>query len=325
MLMRRMCLVGGTFEVSFLTIEKITFEASKFKIIGEKTTSRQELADAIDVRVFQRITRLSRSAVDLLKKEMNEEFLVMFNDPDCGFGIMSTLLKLESGDRNRQVSVTTKGKFLQTPSTNYIYSMSRKEVRDAACMQIGDTGLIDYMLKLMTSVIVGRYNVYSDIAYFYNNVFLKYLNSKWVEVAVNIAIYTKQFVKEWLFKGELVQLPRQVKISGALCIEASISHWKLLDSSFACFVLDPVITNGAGIDLGSNSPKVGENKFEMCVNSVVSLFPLRVVPFYGLLKSRSHSIEVTEYSCLFLSSVSNGPLMTSKSKIPLMASKTRVL
>ncbi|TQD97976.1 hypothetical protein C1H46_016501 [Malus baccata] len=29
------------------------------------------------------------------------EFLVMFDDPDWGFGIMSTLLKLETGDRNR--------------------------------------------------------------------------------------------------------------------------------------------------------------------------------------------------------------------------------
>lgn len=29
------------------------------------------------------------------------EFLVMFDDPDWGFGIMPTLLKLETGDRNR--------------------------------------------------------------------------------------------------------------------------------------------------------------------------------------------------------------------------------
>ncbi|PPD70043.1 hypothetical protein GOBAR_DD33077 [Gossypium barbadense] len=29
------------------------------------------------------------------------EFLIMFNDPDWGFGILSTLLKLETGDRNR--------------------------------------------------------------------------------------------------------------------------------------------------------------------------------------------------------------------------------
>ncbi|KAL8155690.1 hypothetical protein AgCh_000912 [Apium graveolens] len=43
--------------------------------VGEKNVScwRRELADAIDVRAFQRITRLSRSDVDLPKKEMNEE------------------------------------------------------------------------------------------------------------------------------------------------------------------------------------------------------------------------------------------------------------
>ncbi|KAL8156179.1 hypothetical protein AgCh_001327 [Apium graveolens] len=41
-------------------------------VVGEKTTSRRELADAIDVRAFQWITRLSRSDVDLPKKEMNE-------------------------------------------------------------------------------------------------------------------------------------------------------------------------------------------------------------------------------------------------------------
>ena len=29
------------------------------------------------------------------------EFLVMFDDPDWGFGIMPTLVKLETGDRNR--------------------------------------------------------------------------------------------------------------------------------------------------------------------------------------------------------------------------------
>lgn len=32
------------------------------------------------------------------------EFMAMFDDPDWGFGIMSTLLKLEYGDRNRHGS-----------------------------------------------------------------------------------------------------------------------------------------------------------------------------------------------------------------------------
>ncbi|GFZ10407.1 calcium-binding tetratricopeptide family protein [Actinidia rufa] len=185
----------------------IIVEPSKFKTVGEKTTVRQELANALAVRAFQRITRLSRCDVELLKKEMTEndapvsysgrgvpeksirkasleveliwacvllflhqfvvgllkkrkraafdsllwrpvnedstqirkvdalkyikllraiyipghgmseileihgetasmvsltEFLVMFDDPDWGFGIMSCLLKLEAVDRNRQ-------------------------------------------------------------------------------------------------------------------------------------------------------------------------------------------------------------------------------
>ncbi|GFY86102.1 calcium-binding tetratricopeptide family protein [Actinidia rufa] len=50
----------------------IIVEPSKFKTVGEKTTVRQELANALDVRAFQRITRLSRCDVELLKKEMTE-------------------------------------------------------------------------------------------------------------------------------------------------------------------------------------------------------------------------------------------------------------
>ncbi|XWS14506.1 hypothetical protein CRYUN_Cryun35bG0015500 [Craigia yunnanensis] len=156
----------------------VIVESSKFKMVGEKTTLRQDLGNALQIRAFQRITRLSRCEVDLLKKEISEtnvplsysgggeavksinekilsvfdetgsvieggyqirkvdavqyikllraiyvpfhevsemlevhrdtnssmvcfnEFLVMFDDPDWGFGIMSTLLKLETGDRN---------------------------------------------------------------------------------------------------------------------------------------------------------------------------------------------------------------------------------
>ncbi|KAK1361841.1 PHD domain-containing protein [Heracleum sosnowskyi] len=136
--------------------------------------------------------------------------------------------------------------------------MSRQEVRDAARMRIGDTGLIDYMLKSMNNVIVGRYivcrdvnpqtrvleytieevghnvasvqvdqeldlvvlpqdqpqaiipgiDVYSDIAYLYNNVLLEYQNSEWVDLAVERVIDSKQFVKEWLFIDEPDQLLR---------------------------------------------------------------------------------------------------------------------
>ncbi|GMJ02695.1 hypothetical protein like AT1G05150 [Hibiscus trionum] len=50
----------------------VVVEPSKFKTVGEKTTLRQDLGNAIQIRAFQRITRLSRCDVDLLKKEMSE-------------------------------------------------------------------------------------------------------------------------------------------------------------------------------------------------------------------------------------------------------------
>ncbi|KAI3820972.1 hypothetical protein L1987_08528 [Smallanthus sonchifolius] len=58
---------NGNGEDSFVIIEPL-----KFKTLGEKTTSRQELAAGLDIRSFQRITRLFRCDVELLKKEMNE-------------------------------------------------------------------------------------------------------------------------------------------------------------------------------------------------------------------------------------------------------------
>lgn len=54
-------------EVAFLIVEP-----SKFKRVGKKTTLRQDLANALEIRAFQRVTRLSRCDVDLLRKEMNE-------------------------------------------------------------------------------------------------------------------------------------------------------------------------------------------------------------------------------------------------------------
>lgn len=47
-------------------------EPSKFKTVGERTTMRQDLANALEIRAFQRISRLSRCDVDLLKKEMSD-------------------------------------------------------------------------------------------------------------------------------------------------------------------------------------------------------------------------------------------------------------
>lgn len=47
-------------------------EPSKFKTVGEQTTVRQDLANALQIRAFQKITRLSRCDAELLKKEMSE-------------------------------------------------------------------------------------------------------------------------------------------------------------------------------------------------------------------------------------------------------------
>ncbi|XP_071696123.1 uncharacterized TPR repeat-containing protein At2g32450-like [Rutidosis leptorrhynchoides] len=58
---------NGNGEDSFIVIEP-----SKFKTFSEKTTLRKELATALDIRSFQRITRLFKCDVELLKKEMNE-------------------------------------------------------------------------------------------------------------------------------------------------------------------------------------------------------------------------------------------------------------
>lgn len=54
-------------EASFVIVEP-----SKFKVVGERTTGRQELATALQIRALQRVTRLSRCSVELLKKEMSE-------------------------------------------------------------------------------------------------------------------------------------------------------------------------------------------------------------------------------------------------------------
>ncbi|WCJ34948.1 Calcium-binding tetratricopeptide family protein [Euphorbia peplus] len=47
-------------------------ELTKFKTASERTTLRQDLANALQIRAFQRISRLSRCDVELLRKEMTE-------------------------------------------------------------------------------------------------------------------------------------------------------------------------------------------------------------------------------------------------------------
>ncbi|CAL4938650.1 unnamed protein product [Urochloa decumbens] len=50
----------------------VVVEASKFKRVGRKTTLRQDLANALDIRAFERMTKLGHCDVELLRKEMNE-------------------------------------------------------------------------------------------------------------------------------------------------------------------------------------------------------------------------------------------------------------
>ncbi|KAL7192685.1 hypothetical protein ACSBR2_024493 [Camellia fascicularis] len=137
--------------------------------------------------------------------------------------------------------------------------MTRQEARDAARQHIGDTGLIDYVLKSMNNVIVGGLavrravnpstrvieytiqepergahgnyqepepeivpeplsttaivpgvDVYSDVAYLYNNVLLGFPGSVVIGLAVQTILDSKQFVKEWPFKDEEDELLRFV-------------------------------------------------------------------------------------------------------------------
>ncbi|XP_016453531.1 putative TPR repeat-containing protein At1g05150 isoform X2 [Nicotiana tabacum] len=58
---------GGNGEEALITVEP-----TKFKRLGEKTTLRSDLATALDIRGFQRITRFNHCDVDQIKKEISE-------------------------------------------------------------------------------------------------------------------------------------------------------------------------------------------------------------------------------------------------------------
>ncbi|KAK4349029.1 hypothetical protein RND71_031784 [Anisodus tanguticus] len=58
---------NGNGEEAFIIVEP-----SKFKTLSEKTTLRMDLSTALDIRSFQRITRLNRCDIDQIKKEINE-------------------------------------------------------------------------------------------------------------------------------------------------------------------------------------------------------------------------------------------------------------
>ncbi|KAJ0693657.1 putative chromatin regulator PHD family [Helianthus annuus] len=117
-------------------------------------------------------------------------------------------------------------------------TMIRQEVRDTARLHIGDTGLIDFVLKSMNNVIVGGYvvrravnsttgvleyslkeckqdeestdrvdsvvsesDVYKDVAYLYQHVLLD-SDSETVEFAVRTVLDSKNFTKEWPFNDD---------------------------------------------------------------------------------------------------------------------------
>ncbi|XP_075494147.1 PHD finger protein MALE MEIOCYTE DEATH 1 [Primulina tabacum] len=133
--------------------------------------------------------------------------------------------------------------------------MTRQEVRDAVRLHVGDTGLIDHVLKAMNNVIVGKYvvrravnrstkvleysiqdlnsvkfgeslatvpktihtfgkvpgrNVYEDLYLFYTCLFRDYPESDSVQLAVQIVLCSKHFVKEWHFRDEEDDLLRFV-------------------------------------------------------------------------------------------------------------------
>ncbi|KAG0449765.1 hypothetical protein HPP92_027212 [Vanilla planifolia] len=52
--------------------EFVVVEPSKFKRIGRKTTLRQDLANALEIRVFQRLSRFDRCSIEEMKKVMTE-------------------------------------------------------------------------------------------------------------------------------------------------------------------------------------------------------------------------------------------------------------
>ncbi|KFK31123.1 hypothetical protein AALP_AA6G070800 [Arabis alpina] len=50
----------------------IVVEPSKFKTVGEKTTLRPDLAIALQIRTFQRVTRLGKCDIEALRREMRD-------------------------------------------------------------------------------------------------------------------------------------------------------------------------------------------------------------------------------------------------------------
>lgn len=133
--------------------------------------------------------------------------------------------------------------------------MTRQDLRDEARVHIGDTGLLDYVLKSLNNVVVGSHvvcrtvnpttrileysindlgnmvtvtepgteilskplpalalepgvDVYSDLLAVYRTVLLDYKGSPTVELATQVVLDSKHFVKEWPFSDEADQYLR---------------------------------------------------------------------------------------------------------------------
>uniref|UniRef100_A0A6N2KPC6 EF-hand domain-containing protein n=1 Tax=Salix viminalis TaxID=40686 RepID=A0A6N2KPC6_SALVM len=89
--------------------KRVAFDALLWRPVSE-SGSQINKADAITyINLLRAIYIPSHGVSEMLELHGEadssmvsfKEFLVMFDDPDWGFGIMSTLMKLESGDRNR--------------------------------------------------------------------------------------------------------------------------------------------------------------------------------------------------------------------------------
>lgn len=115
-------------------------------------------------------------------------------------------------------------------------AMSRQELRDAARQRIGDTGLIDFVLKSINNSVIGDQivcrcknpssrliefsvhdenaeelhamalnpvmDVYEHILFLYENVLLGYPEWDSVSSETQVILNSKYFVKEWVFKDE---------------------------------------------------------------------------------------------------------------------------
>ncbi|CAI9110380.1 OLC1v1010389C1 [Oldenlandia corymbosa var. corymbosa] len=142
--------------------------------------------------------------------------------------------------------------------------MNRQEVRDAARQQIGDTGLIDYVLKSLNNVVVGDYivkrmmtvsnptnhgdNVYAGASYLYANVLLDHPKSEIVKSAARTVLNkTETELTRELSIGEYIVVPLHSTIGDLkLAIQNAMRDTYCITSEFV--VTDIEGTGGMGDD-----------------------------------------------------------------------------